>query len=53
MNYLTKLAIFAVLRSAGKPIKQALVFNLVSSALCFLGVIIGLMMANFTSYQIG
>jgi zinc transporter 6 len=42
---------FAVLRSAGMPIKRALIFNVVSSVLCFIGVMVGLMLGRFESFQ--
>ena len=37
---------FAVLRKAGMPIKRALIFNIVSSILCFIGVVLGLLIGK-------
>ena len=38
---------FAVLRKAGMPIKRALIFNIVSSVLCFIGVVLGLLIGKY------
>lgn len=40
---------FAVLRRAGMPIKNALIFNIISSVLCFIGVICGLLIGHIES----
>lgn len=37
---------FAVLRRAGVPMKKAVLFNIVSSTLCFFGVIVGIMIGG-------
>ena len=39
---------FAVLLHAGMSVKQALVYNMVSSVLCFLGMIIGVALGNIS-----
>ena len=38
---------FAVLRKAGMPIRRALIFNIVSSILCFIGVVLGLLIGKY------
>lgn len=42
---------FAVLRRAGMPIKNALIFNIISSILCFMGVVIGMLIGNIGSFS--
>ena len=40
---------FAVLLHAGMPIKQAIIYNMVSSVLCLLGMIVGISIGNLSS----
>ena len=40
---------FAVLLKAGMSVKQALVYNIISSVLCFVGMLIGVAVGNMSS----
>ena len=40
---------FAVLRRAGVSMKKAVLFNIVSSALCFVGVVVGILIGGIES----
>ncbi len=43
---------FAVLLRAGMSVKQALFYNIVSSVLCFLGMVIGVALGNLNTVSL-